>query len=308
MKITTAEITRRTRADTDAFIQSSRALYCDQIRAVAESLKEHRSQTPIVLLAGPSGSGKTTSALLIEQLLDGWGYETHTLSMDNYFAPLSEEEKALLRQHKMDLESPKRVDEAFLNEQLRDIMECREVALPRYDFGSSKRVFEGKTLHRKPGELVIMEGIHALNPAVTGESSAFSSCIYVSVRTRVLTSDGTLLHPSKIRLMRRMLRDKIFRNRSFEDTIRMAASVDQGENLYIMPYKERAGYHINTFIPYELSVYRDGLLEELEQLRAQYPQVGDIVKVLQELDPIPVEKVPKNSLIREFVGGSEFEY
>lgn len=308
MIMQTAELCRRAAEDPDELIQFGRAMYRDQIRATAEALRAHRSDTPIVLLAGPSGSGKTTSALLIEQLLDSWGIETETLSMDNYFAPLSEQEKELLRQHKLDLESPNRVDAEFLNEQLRDIVACREVELPRYDFPSSSRVFEGRTFRRRAGQLVIMEGIHALNPSVTGESSDFSARIYVSVRTRVGTADGTVLHPSKIRLMRRMLRDNIFRGRSFEDTVANADSVDRGENLYIMPYRQRAAYHINTFIPYELCVYKNDLLAPMTAMLPQHPELADMVKVLKELAPIDAARVPEDSLVREFVGGSVFEY
>lgn len=308
MIMQTAEILSRTREDPDGFIRFGRAAYRDQIYDTAKALRQHASEIPIILLAGPSGSGKTTSALLIEQLLEQWGIETYTLSMDNYFAPLTEEEKVLLRQHKIDLESPKRVDAAFLNEQLRDIVNCRQIRLPRYDFPTSSRVFDGRTFCRKPGQLVIMEGIHALNPEVTGESSDFSARIYVSVRTRVGTEDGTVLHPSKIRLMRRMLRDNIFRGRSFEDTIANAPSVDRGENLYIMPYRQRAAYHINTFVPYELSVYKNALFEPLTALQEQHPELRDIVKVLDEIAPIDAERVPKDSLIREFIGGSIFEY
>lgn len=308
MIIKTSEILHQTQADLDGFIQRGRAGYCDQILATATALREHSSDTPIILLAGPSGSGKTTSALLLARQLSQWGYTTHTLSMDNYFAPLSAEEVELMHQHKMDLESPNRVDAAFLNEQLRELLDGREIRLPRYDFALSDRVFDGNTLRRRPGELVIMEGIHALNPAVTGESSQFTARIYVSVRTRVQTQDGTQLHPSKIRLMRRMLRDNIYRSRSMEGTVQMASSVDRGEDRYIMPFKDRAGYHINTFIPYELSVYKAGLYGHLLRLQDRFPELRPMVKVLDEIDTIPTSRVPEDSLIREFIGGSIFEY
>lgn len=308
MLIQASEICRQTRADMDGFIRRSRAVYCDQITAVAQALRDHCADTPVILLAGPSGSGKTTSALLLARQLTQWGYTTHTLSMDNYFAPLTPHEIELMHQHKIDLESPNRVDATFLNEQLRDILEGKEIRLPRYDFVSSDRVFDGNTLQRKPGELVIMEGIHALNPAVTGESSQFTARIYVSVRTRVQTQDGTLLHPSNIRLARRMLRDYIFRNRAMVDTVKMAPSVDAGEDKYIMPFKDRAAYHINTFIPYELSIYKNDLYEPLSQLQAQFPSLRPLMKVFDALDAIPTEHVPEDSLIREFIGGSIFAY
>lgn len=308
MIISTAEITRQTREDLQGFIQTSRRQYLDQIEKTAAYLFEHREDMPIVLLSGPSGSGKTTSALLLEQQLEKWGLETHTLSMDNYFSPLSEEEKQLLAEHKLDLEAPTRVDADFLNSQLADLADGKEILLPRYDFTTASRVFDGKSLQRKPGEIVIMEGIHALNPDVTGQIGDRAVCLYVSVRTRVQSSDGTILHPKKIRVMRRMLRDSIFRGRSCEDIIKMAPSVDRGENLYIMPYKNRAKYHINTFLPFELSVYKTGLWDQMAELAERNPEIADTVKILSELEPIPFDAVPKDSLLREFIGGSVFSY
>lgn len=308
MVMQTTDISRQTIDNLPSFIQQSRKAYCDQILSAATYLFEHRQDMPIVLLSGPSGSGKTTSALLLEQQLERWGLETHTLSMDNYFSPLTEEEKELLRQNRMDLESPSRIDADFLNSQLSDLADGKEILLPRYDFTTASRVFDGNTLKRRPGEIVIMEGIHALNPAVTGQIGDRATCLYVSVRTRVASSDGTVLHPKKIRLMRRMLRDSIFRGRACEDIFKMAPSVDRGENLYIMPYKQRAKYHINTFIPYELGVYKKGLWPELVKLQDRCPEVADMVRILSELEEIPVDAVPKDSLIREFVGGSIFSY
>ena len=308
MIYTTTQMAHSVRENLSGFIAEGREFYCGQILQTAQSLKEHIREAPIVLLAGPSGSGKTTSALLLERQLERWGIGTHTLSMDNYFCPLSAADKLLLEQHKLDLESPNRVDSAFLNEQLSDLLAGKTVQLPRYDFATSSRVFDGNTLTKKEGEVVIMEGIHALNPSLTGAVGQFTAHIYVSVRTRVQSKDGTVLHPSKIRLMRRILRDHISRGRPVESIIRMAPSVDAGEEKYIMPYKNRAEYQIDTFIPYELSVYKADLLEKLAGLEGAFPELEDIIKILAELEPIDEALVPADSLLREFIGGSELPY
>ncbi len=306
MVIQTTQLCRQAQEDPRGFIHDSYRAYQDQILATAAALRDHSDDTPVILLAGASGSGKTTTAMLLARELTRLGHPTHTLSIDNYFAPLTPEEIELVRQNKMDLETPARVDAAFLNEQLCAILEGEEVRLPRYDFSLSNRVFDLGAFRRKPGELVIMEGIHALNPSVARVGS--TAGIYVSVRTRVQASGGAVLHPSKIRLMRRMLRDYIFRGRSMADTAAMAASVDQGENRYIMPFKNRAAYQIDTFIPYELSIYKPRLSGPLQELAAQFPELQLALEILEELPEIPAERVPTDSLIREFIGGGEFSY
>lgn len=307
MFVTTTDLAQRTRENTAKFIADGRRFYMDQIYQIACQLRDHREQAPIVLLAGPSGSGKTTTALLLARQLRQFGVEAHAMCMDNYFSPLSEEEKELMAQHKLDLESPNRVDKEFLNQQLRDIMDGKTVLLPRYDFASSCRVFDGDTITRRPNEMFIVEGIHALNPALTGELGDFTARIYVSIRTRIHTADGTELHPAKIRLTRRMLRDTLTRGRPLEAIVRMAPSVDAGEHKYILPFKHTADYEVNSFIPYEMSVYTTALLPRLQKEQEQLPQLREIVKVMSELEPIALENVPKDSVIREFIGGIELE-
>ncbi|MDE6731159.1 MAG: nucleoside kinase [Oscillospiraceae bacterium] len=266
----------------------------------------NREKTPIILLSGPSGSGKTTSALMIEKILDSRGIETHTLSLDNYFSPLTDREKILLSEGKLDLESPNRIDSEFLTQQLREIYHCRPVELPVYDFKESTRIHTGKILHRKPGELVILEGIHSLNPDVIPFKDSRTAKIYVSVRTRI-RNDGTELHPCKIRLMRRLVRDYLFRKRSFRDTLMMFHSVEDGENKYIMPYKYRSTYDVDTFMPYEICAYRNFLLESLQNL-PENPITEDMIDFLEHTAPIRTEEITPDSLICEFIGNGQFCY
>ena len=244
--MTTDQLSALLTADPAAVIEHDRRHYFDQIHQAAELVAANADKRPVILLAGPSGSGKTTTALLIERELDRIGMETHTLQMDDYFSPLTQEELALLRENKLDLEKPTRVDIPFFQQQLGQILAGEEVELPRYDFKTSKRVFEGKTLRRRKGELVIMEGIHALNPEVTGYAEQ-TTRLYVSVRTRITMHDGSVLHPSKIRLARRLLRDRTGRGRALTETIGMRECVDQGEQKYIMPFKPRAHSSVDSF-------------------------------------------------------------
>ncbi len=285
--------------DAPSFIKGTNEAYYLRLLEIADDIERHKNEKPIILLSGPSGSGKTTTAHMIEAILDEKGCETHTLSMDNYFKPLTDEEKQLLSEGRLDLENPGRVDVDFLGSQLEAINNCEEIELPIYDFKDSLRLGGGK-FQRKPGELVILEGIHSLNPDVVTVPDEKTAKIYVSVRTRIADEDK-LLHPSKIRLMRRMIRDSIFRKRSFGDTMGMFTSVEEGENKYIMPYKSRSTYDVDTFMSYEICAYRSRLLDELSAMKNQ-PLVEDICGFLSEVKDVPADIIPTDSLIREFIG------
>lgn len=304
MNIDLQMINTKVTENTAEFIRKSNADYLENLKKIADDIALHRDKKPIILLSGPSGSGKTTSALMIEKILDEQGIETHTLSLDNYFSPLTDQEKELFAVGKLDLESPKRVDSSFLTEQLREIYHCRPVELPIYDFKDSVRIQSGKILHRKPGELVILEGIHSLNPDIISFKDSRTAKIYVSVRTRI-SKNGVLLHPSKIRLMRRLVRDMLFRKRSFQDTLMMFYSVEEGENKYIMPYKYRSDYDVDTFMPYEICAYRTFLLEAFRNMSGE-PLIEDMLAFLEETREIPPEVITPDSLVCEFIGNGQF--
>lgn len=305
--MTTDQLYALLTADPVAVLEHDRQHYFKQIKQAAQLIAANADQRPLILLAGPSGSGKTTTALLIERELEAMGLQTHTLQMDDYFCPLSQEEIALLRENKLDLERPSRVDIPFFQEQMGQLLAGEEVALPKYDFKRSDRVFDGRTLRRSPGGLVIMEGIHALNPQVTGFADR-TSRVYVSVRTRITAKSGAVLHPSKIRLARRLLRDRTGRGRALTETIAMREKVDHGEQQYIMPFKELAHCSIDSFYSSEMSVYRPWLMEDLQALLPTQPDLADLVEVMSELPEISSEIVPGDSLLREFIGGSELDY
>lgn len=303
MQMQLQDINEAIRRDPAGFIEKTNAAYLEQLTFVARDIALHREQRPIILLSGPSGSGKTTSAQMIEKLLDDQGIETHTLSLDDYFSPFTDEERELFVKGELDLESPARVDRAFLTEQMDALYNCRPVELATYDFKESRRVFSGTVLHRKPGELVILEGIHSLNPDILDFPDEKTAKVYVSVRTRIAMGE-TLLHPSKIRLMRRLVRDRLYRKRTFDDTIAMFKSVEDGQNKYIMPYKYRSGYDVDTFMGYEICVYRRLLLEALQGMPDSY-LIRDARQFLESAVDLDAAAIPPDSLIREFIGDSE---
>ncbi len=286
------------------YVKSVNEDYIYRLKKIIADIAEHQSERPVIVLAGPSGSGKTTTALKIGKILTELGHRTHTVSMDNYFCSLTEEEKHLSALGKMDLESPKRVDKDLLNAHIELISRGEPVEIPQYNFGTSSREPKGKPFCRKHGELVIFEGIHALNPEVITVPDSEICKIYVSVRTRVTCGD-IVLHPSKVRLVRRMIRDSNFRQRSLRETMNMFESVECGENKYIMPYKHRSDYDIDTFMSYELSLYRESVLNQLREMN-DVPELADITEVMENLIPLDSSAVPYDSMVREFIGNGEF--
>lgn len=309
-RIHTSAINRKLKENDVAFIKRCEDDYFSQVKEMAETIYQRGDSRPIVLLSGPSGSGKTTTALKIEEYLDAKGMSTHTISMDGYFLPVEQSPKALTETGEVDYESPYRLDIPLLNEHMMKIANCEEVCLPEFDFKTQSRI-KGETLKRKHGDIVIFEGIHALNPDVTGMSDEIANCVYVSVRTRLQLTNGACLHPCMIRLMRRIIRDRSYRGRQLVDTFALFDSVERGENLYIMPYKHRAEFNIDTFFGYEVSLYKSFLSDEISKLLQSsddYEKLDMIRQAFEEIDDLDTAKIPENSLIREFIGGSAYKY
>lgn len=304
MQVAIETINNALRQDAAAFAREVGAAYDAQLeRVVADVYATHRER-PVILVSGPSGSGKTTTARILERKFRERGLVTHTLSMDNYFRPLSAEQLVMAENGTLDLESPDRVDAPYLSAQLADIIAGKPVELPLFNFATHGRDMSGEILTRGEDELVIVEGIHALNPDVITLPPQQTTRLYISVRTRIACEDGSLLHPEKIRLLRRLLRDKSYRHRPLAHTLRMYESVQAGEQKYVMPHKHRATHDIDTFFSYEVSVYKPLLYDELCAIDS--PLIADLTEVLTELDGAPTKIVPSDALIREFIGGSVY--
>ena len=287
------------------FVAACEADYNKKIDDIATVLAANRKTRPIVLLSGPSGSGKTTTAHRLAHRLASLGIKMHIVSMDNYFRTFTEEEQMLFRDHRLDLESPDRMDKNLLTKHMEAIMRGETVTLPHFNFTTNVAEFGEETLRLSPNEMIILEGIHALNPNVLGSTDRFTTRIYVSVRTRIeYVKQGipTLLHPSMVRLARRMIRDRRERGRTFSDVVALYAGVENGEKLYIMPYKHRADLDIDTFIPYELCAYRDSLPSAMPNEQETYPWLCDLFDVLNSLPSLDTAILPSDALIREFVG------
>ncbi len=294
----------------ESFIELAENNYRNEIKNVADNILNREHHLPIILISGPSGSAKTTTALRLGTLLENAGRVVHPVSMDNYFRPIGDPGNEVDEDGRVDLESPKRLDMDLLNEQLELMWECKEVEMPAFDFATQTR-HKGKKLKREHGEFVILEGIHALNPEITGAIGNHATTVYVSVRTRLKNDESNLLHPSKVRLMRRIVRDKLFRGRGVADTLDFFKWVSRGEERFIMPYKSKAMFDIDTFIAYEPAVYKPIILDELLSIKNTYPDYDkfrDLEEFLTEIDEMKIDLVPLDSLVREFIGGSHYEY
>jgi uridine kinase len=304
-----SDIIKESRASPKKFVDKCEKQYESTLDALAGNLAKGSSQAPVVLLSGPSGSGKTTTCLKLEERLDGMEYETHSISLDNYFHPITAEERPLFEANLLDLESPDRVDRELLNSQLSDLLAGKEVEIPHFDFITNTRQKSGRSLKLRKGEIIILEGIHSLNPQLIENAASFSHGVYVSVRSRIeykVAGESFLLHPSKVRLARRMIRDKRTRNRNPSAVVAIYDSVERGENKYIMPYKHLAATDIDTFFPYEMALYKGLLPSSLPEDEAKYPWLTELFEVLSKLPAVDPRHVPHSSLLREFIGGGKY--
>ncbi|MFR6512033.1 MAG: uridine kinase, partial [Eubacterium sp.] len=202
MIITTKTINGKIVADESGFITESENFVLSQIDNTAEKIADSLDEKPIILIAGPSGSSKTTSAMKLSSAIKKHGVNVCYISMDKYFKNFTQHERELKRQGKIDLESPDRVDIDYLNNDIDTLINGGEIDIPKYDFPTNTRTLSGDKLSRNGG-FVIIEGIHALNDKLMSKNEGCASRIYVSVRTRVVDSNGDKLHPCKIRMMRR---------------------------------------------------------------------------------------------------------
>ena len=286
--------------DQTAFVLRCEEEYRDKISSAAAKILREREQKPVVCLTGPSGSGKTTTAMRLKVYLENLGVHVSLVSMDNFFLPLHKRPPEA-----SDWESPLCVDRERLADCILRLAGGEDVETPWYDFVKGD-VGGFRTLHGDKDGIVIAEGIHMLNPLILDLLHGAYTGVYVAPRTRIITKDDKIVDPEKLRVARRMLRDLIGRGHSLRRTIELSQSVDAGELHYIQPNKGNAEIHINTFHDYEpciLSKYLRDLPEFHEQLDDTFVEEHGLTDLMRV-----VNSVPKNSLVREFVGGSIFEY
>jgi len=306
---TVAELNTAVRAGhATEIINVAEALQERRIASVADDIQAKGSR--LVLLAGPSSSGKTTTCKRLAIQLAACGLCPRMISMDDYF--VDREDTPRDAKGDYDFECLQAVDVPFFNEQLSALLAGKTVVLPRFDFQSGKRQTGGPEMELNEKDVLIIEGIHALNPDLTPQIPKETKFrLYVSALTTIQLDEKRRISTSDNRLLRRIIRDSKFRNYSAEETIRRWPSVRAGEEKWIFPFQENCDRMINSALLYELAVLRGYVLPLLEQVAIDAPEYEEALRLRQLVgffEPIPDKQIPPTSLLREFLGGSSFHY
>ena len=292
------------------FIKIAEALHEKKIVTIADHINENRNRIKWVLAAGPSSSGKTTFAKRLAVQLEVDGLHPVTISVDNYF--VNRDDTPRDEQGEFDYENIETIDLRLFNEHLQKLDNGEEVELPHFDFEQGKRVFRGETLRLGPGQLVVVEGIHALNPRLTTSVPAEHKFkIYISALTQLNLDFNNRVSTTDNRLMRRLVRDRMFRGNSALKTLTMWPNVRRGEKMWIFPFQQEADIAFNSALDYELAVLKplvEPLLAEVKPDCPQYAEARRLQDFLVSFLSVPDYLVPPTSILREFIGRSSFRY
>lgn len=294
-------------------INVSEALQEKKIAQIADEIT-HRNQdgkrVKLVLISGPSSSGKTTFSKRLSIQLMTNGLKPYPISLDDYF--VNRNDTPLDENGKHDFESLYAVDLPFFEEQLTTLLNGGEVELPRYNFTTGKREMSGKKLRIDKHMILIIEGIHALNPALTPHIPNENKYkVYVSALTTILLDNHNYIPTTDNRLLRRIIRDYKYRNYSAEETIARWPSVRAGEEKWIFPYQENADAMFNSALLFELAVLKDYVEPVLRKVPNRCPEYSEAHRLLRFLNyfvSVQDKELPPTSLLREFLGGSSFQY
>lgn len=305
-----SDINFRTVSDPAAFMAESDEAYRQKVMRAADMITANRKNSPIVLLSGPSGSGKTTTSMKIAEELNRRGIGTHYVAMDDYFKTI-DENTPRTPDGQLDLESPLCMDMELLNRHFDMISRGERVFIPKYEFSRRMRVQEpSKSIKLKSDEIVIFEGIHALNSMITNvHPEAFK--LYISARSDVEFEGRIVFKRTWFRLVRRMVRDYNFRGSDAAETMSMWANVRRGEKLYISPFKDKADFQFDTSTPYEPAVFNrtaTELFKSVPEGIERFEELRAVLPALQLFGEIDESLVAPDALIREFIGGGIYEY
>lgn len=292
-------------------IKLSEALHEKKVAHIADLIANRDGGRPkFILISGPSSSGKTTFSkrLTIQLMLNG--ITPKVISMDNYF--VNREDTPRDENGDWDFEDLHAIDIPLFQEQLQTLLDGKEVKLPTYNFETGKREYRGEKLQLKEDEIVILEGLHALNPElIPNIPKEVTFRIYVSSITAVNLDNHNWIPTTDIRLLRRIVRDYRYRGYSAKETIARCPSVKRGEEKWIYPYQENADAMFNSALLFELAVLKrhaEPILSEVPKYCDEYTEAHRLLKFLSYFESIPEKEIPPTSFLREFVGGSSFRY
>ena len=290
-------------------IRLSETHFESQLSMIAEQIYQRRNNIKFVLLAGPSSSGKTTTAKKLEIYLQSKGLKTHTISVDDYF--VNKEDTPVDEFGEYDFESIKAIDLNLFNRHLAKLLDGEKVQIPDYNFVTGKREYNKKYLKLEKDDIVVIEGLHAINDELTMAVDRINKFkIFIGPFTQLNIDNHNRIHTSDTRRLRRIVRDNKTRGYNAADTLRMWKKIREGEEKYIFPYQHDVDAVINSALLYELGVlktYAEPLLFSVEENDEMYPEAIRLINFLRNFLPIPSDEVPKDSILREFIGGSGFE-
>ena len=290
-------------------INISEALQEKKISQIADRIAMH-PDVRMVLIAGPSSSGKTTFCKRLSIQLLANGIRPVQISLDDYF--VDRHRTPLDSNGDFDYESLYALDLQLINEQFSALFRGDEVELPKYNFLTGKSEKSGKKMRLEERQVLVVEGIHALNPELTAQIPDEQKYkVYISALTTILLDDHNYIPTTDNRLLRRIIRDNKYRGVSAQETIKRWPSVRAGETKWIFPYQENADIMFNTAMLYELAVIKSQavpLLEQVPENCEEYAEAYRLRKFLAYIKPISHRDLPPTSLIREFLGGSSFRY
>jgi uridine kinase len=293
------------------YIRITEAFQEKKLGEIAEQIYEKKESVKAVLIAGPSSSGKTTTAKRLSVALKVLGIEPIAISLDDYY--VGTDKTPLDEKGEPDYECLEALDIPFLNEQLLSLFAGAEVTLPEFDFRSGRRRETGsRKIKLERRTMLIIEGIHGLNDALTPQINRETKFkLYVSALTQLNLDDHNRIPTSDNRLLRRMVRDSQFRGVGAVRTFQMWPNVQKGEKKHIFPFQNSADAAFNSALDYELAVlkfYAEPLLRSVKPGMKEFAEAVRLLAFLENFAPIPSQYVPSQSILREFIGGSEFKY
>lgn len=299
------------KSDPKAFVEKCEAEYESRIKLAADLIIQNRKDSPLVLLSGPSASGKTTTSQKIEFEIRKRGIMTHAVGMDNYFKTIDPSKAPRTPEGDIDFESPECVDFELMKEHFFRFMSGTPVAVPRYNFAKQERERTPAMIRYPTGnDIVIVEGIHALGDrAVNAFPNAYR--VYISAASDIIKDGKEFFYHAWTRLVRRIVRDNLFRSASAKYTLELWKNVRRGEIIHIRPNKSRANFTFDSSFPYELCVLKSHFLKLFENEPEDVKNMGNAAEVIRDLEmfeSIDSELVPPKSLLREFIGGGIYEY
>ena len=294
----------------DDFIDVNEAYQEKRIALLAEQIAQRKGHVKWILIAGPSSSGKTTFSKRLSLQLKASGMNAKPISLDNYFVERGK--TPLDEKGEVDYEHLEALNLALIDEQLTALDNGQRVELPYYNFHTGQREFRGEFMHIGPDDVIVLEGIHGLNPRLTASVPAEHKFkIYISALTQLNIDSNNRISTTDNRLIRRMVRDNNFRSHSALKTLQMWPKVRRGEKTWIFPFQKEADVAFNSALDYELAVLRPFAEPLLAEIKPSMPEYAEAVRIQQFLSNflvIPTDRVPPTSVIREFIGKSFFQY